>query len=92
LEDDVNPSYIGAGAPINSKCGLTAQKRVSGGAVATGMGEDHNIEDSTPAHLRERATRYRQMARSFSDQPAVDALLSLAAEYEAMAERMERIA
>jgi hypothetical protein len=47
-------------------------------------------EPSTASDLRGRAMRYRRMAGSISDPQTVDALLSLAAEYEAMAERVEQ--
>jgi hypothetical protein len=39
----------------------------------------------TPEELRAAATRYRQLARSVTDQFALDALLELADEYEKLA-------
>jgi hypothetical protein len=44
----------------------------------------------TPAELREKAARYRAMATVIIDQRTVDALQSLAAEYEALADQIER--
>jgi hypothetical protein len=44
----------------------------------------------TPAGLRDRAARYREMLSLVSDQRIISALISLAEEYEALAERMER--
>jgi hypothetical protein len=47
------------------------------------------MEAPTPAELREKAMRYREMVLIVSDQRLVDALISLAEEYEALAERIE---
>jgi hypothetical protein len=44
---------------------------------------------SKPDELREKALRYRAMIVLVSDQRLVDALNSLAEEYEALAERAE---
>jgi hypothetical protein len=44
---------------------------------------------ATPAKLRERAARYRQMVRMATDKRIIEALVSLADECEAMAERIE---
>jgi hypothetical protein len=44
----------------------------------------------TPAELREKALRYRAMMALVSDKRLVDALNSLAEEYEALAERAEK--
>ena len=44
----------------------------------------------TPAALREKAKHYREMVRRISDQRIIDALLTLAAEYETQADRLER--
>jgi hypothetical protein len=44
---------------------------------------------SKPDKLREKALRYRAMMVLVSDQRLVDALSSLADEYEALAERVE---
>jgi hypothetical protein len=52
--------------------------------------DDDTGERSTPAQLRARAWRYREMARTISDPRTIEALLSLADKYEAMAERMEQ--
>jgi hypothetical protein len=55
------------------------------------MGEDDDTEEPlTPAEMRKRALRYRQMATTLLDQRTIDALISLAEEYEEMAERMEQ--
>jgi hypothetical protein len=44
----------------------------------------------TAADLREKATRHRAMVRSVTDPRLIDALLSLAMECDALAERLER--
>ena len=44
----------------------------------------------TPAQLRERATRYRELVAKITDPRVVDALNSLAAEYEALADHLEQ--
>jgi hypothetical protein len=44
----------------------------------------------TAADLREKATRYRAMVHLVTDLRLINALLSLATEYEAFAERIER--
>jgi hypothetical protein len=44
---------------------------------------------SRPEQLREKALRYRAMTVLVSDQRLVDALSSLADEYEALADRVE---
>jgi hypothetical protein len=44
----------------------------------------------TAADLREKATRYRAMVHLVTDLRLINALLSLATEYEALAERIER--
>ncbi len=55
------------------------------------MSDDKEPEkNETPAELRRKAALYRQTAAAASDQRAIDALLSIAAEYEADAERVER--
>jgi uncharacterized protein with von Willebrand factor type A (vWA) domain len=46
---------------------------------------------SKPDELREKALRYRAMIVLVSDQRLVDALNSLAEEYEALAERAENL-
>jgi hypothetical protein len=43
-----------------------------------------------PDELREKALRYRGMVLIVSDQRLVDALISLAEEYEALAEHIEK--
>jgi hypothetical protein len=43
----------------------------------------------TPAELREKAARYRAMVQFITDRRTVDALQSLAAEYEALADLIE---
>jgi hypothetical protein len=43
----------------------------------------------TPTGLRDRATRYREMGRTVTDRRALEALTSLAAEYDAIADRWE---
>jgi hypothetical protein len=48
------------------------------------------METLTPDELREKALRYRGMVLIVSDQRLVDALIALAEEYEALAERMEK--
>ncbi len=48
------------------------------------------METRTPDELREKALRYRGMVLIVSDQRLVDALISLAEEYEALAEQMEK--
>jgi hypothetical protein len=45
---------------------------------------------ATPAELREKALHYREMVAIVADQRIIDALESLADEYEEMAERLER--
>jgi hypothetical protein len=52
--------------------------------------EKPELEGSSPAELRRKAALYRQTAAAAFDQRAIDALLSIAAEYEADAERIER--
>jgi hypothetical protein len=55
------------------------------------MGGDWNMEmPATPAELREKALHYREMVAIVADQRIIDALESLADEYEEMAERLER--
>jgi hypothetical protein len=44
---------------------------------------------ATPSKLRQRAMHYREMVRGISDPRIIDALKSLADEYEAAADRME---
>jgi hypothetical protein len=46
--------------------------------------------DDTPAGLRDRAARYRNMLFLVSDPRIISALISLAEEYETLAERLER--
>jgi hypothetical protein len=46
------------------------------------------METLTPDELREKALRYRGMVLTVSDQRLIDALISLAEEYEALAEHM----
>jgi ATP-dependent exoDNAse (exonuclease V) beta subunit len=59
--------------------------------VPSGMSDDKEPgRDETPADLRRKAVLYRQTAAAASDQRAIDALLSIADEYEADAERVER--
>jgi hypothetical protein len=48
------------------------------------------METLTPDQLREKALRYRGMVLIVSDQRLVDSLISLAEEYEALAEHMEK--
>jgi hypothetical protein len=48
------------------------------------------MESPTAAELRERALRYRGMLLIVSDQRLANALTSLAEEYEALAEQMEK--
>ncbi len=45
----------------------------------------------TPDELRAAASRYRQLARSVTDERAVDALLKLADEYEKLAADSEHM-
>jgi hypothetical protein len=45
----------------------------------------------TPEELRSRATHYRTMATQTTDVRAIEALLRLADEYEALATKMERM-
>jgi hypothetical protein len=54
------------------------------------MGGDQTMETLTPDELRQKALRYRGMVLIVSDQRLVDALISLAEEYEALAEHMEK--
>jgi hypothetical protein len=51
---------------------------------------DKKSELEEPAELRRKAALYRQTAAASSDQRAIEALLSFAAEYEADAEGIER--
>ncbi len=44
---------------------------------------------ATPAELRDKATHYREMILMVSDQRIIDALRSLAEDYEALAEQLE---
>jgi hypothetical protein len=44
----------------------------------------------TPAELREKADHYRTLALAIFDPRTVEALRSLAAEYEALAEKLEK--
>jgi hypothetical protein len=44
---------------------------------------------NSPAELRSRAERYRQIALTVTDPPAIEALKELAALYEAEADRSE---
>ncbi len=48
------------------------------------------METPTLDELREKALRYRGMVLIVSDQRLIDALISLAEEYEALAEHMEK--
>jgi hypothetical protein len=90
--NDVSALYIVAAALINSECDRADRKRSHGSIVAAGMGGDPDIEEpAIPADLRKRAMRYRRMAASISDPQTLEALLSLAAEYETMAERLEEL-
>lgn len=45
---------------------------------------------ATPAALREKAKQYRDLVRLISDQRIVDALMTLADEYDERANRLER--
>jgi hypothetical protein len=54
------------------------------------MSDDKPESDESPVELRRKAALYRQTAAAAFDQRAIDALLSIAAEYEADAERIER--
>ncbi|HEX3576646.1 MAG TPA: hypothetical protein VHU42_18765 [Rhodopila sp.] len=45
---------------------------------------------ATPAELREKALHYREMVAIVVDQRIIDALESLADEYDAMADRLEQ--
>ena len=45
----------------------------------------------TPEELREKAARYRMMANQTSDLRLIEALLTLADEYEAVAKRLENV-
>jgi hypothetical protein len=64
---------------------------VSGVKEATTYeGQTEPMETPKPADLREKAERYRAMANSVSDQRLIEALLSLASEYEALAKRVEK--
>ena len=58
--------------------------------VAPGMSDDKPELDVSPAELRRKAALYRQTAAAALDQRAIDALLSIAAEYEAEAKLIER--
>jgi hypothetical protein len=56
------------------------------------MGGDLNMEvPVTPARLRKRAMQYRAMVTKIIDQQVIDALNSLAAEYEELADHLERV-
>ena len=44
---------------------------------------------ATPAELRDKAVHYREMILMVSDQRIIDALRSLAEDYEALAKRLE---
>ena len=44
----------------------------------------------TPTELREKAERYRALTSTISDPRTIDALHSLAAEFEAQADRLEK--
>jgi hypothetical protein len=44
----------------------------------------------TPGDLRKKAARYRAMVNVIDDKSTIDALQSLAAEYEALADLIER--
>jgi hypothetical protein len=58
--------------------------------VAVGMSEDDGAaEQQVPDQLRARAYRYREMARTQTDQSLADALRSLAEEYEETADQLE---
>ena len=51
-----------------------------------------NMDNSaaTPTELRERARRYREMVRMVADQRVIDALISIAEEYETVADQIEK--
>jgi hypothetical protein len=51
---------------------------------------DRIAEAPTATELREKAMRYRAMVKIVADQRIVDALSTLAREYEALAELMEQ--
>jgi hypothetical protein len=54
------------------------------------MGGDQKMEmPATPAELREKALHYRELVAIVLDQRIIDALESLADEYEAMADRLD---
>jgi hypothetical protein len=76
-----------AGGAINSDGNANAWRFRP---VSSAMGGDRNMEAPTPAELREKALRYRGMVLSVSDQRIIDALISMAEEYEALANHIEK--
>jgi hypothetical protein len=44
----------------------------------------------TPTELREKAERYRALTSTISDAQTIDALHTLAGEFEALADRLEK--
>jgi hypothetical protein len=91
---DVKAIYIADKGETSSKGVRGARKRTAADnrykwrpIIVSSVGEDQEM--ATPVELRGRAARYRQMTLMVTDQRIIDALISLADECEAIAERVE---